>query len=37
MIRQLASYQVKPESLHVCLAAIREFVDYVRADRKSVV
>ena len=30
-IRQLARYQVKPESLERCLAAIREFVAYVRA------
>jgi hypothetical protein len=25
-IRQIASYQVKPEALDRCLAAIREFV-----------
>jgi quinol monooxygenase YgiN len=30
-IRQLARYQVRPESLERCLAAIREFVAYVRA------
>ena len=30
-IRQLARYQVRPESLGRCLAAIREFVAYVRA------
>lgn len=32
MIRQLASYQVRPEALDRCLAAIREFVAYVRAN-----
>lgn len=31
-IRQLARYQVKPEALERCLAAIREFVSYVRAN-----
>src|SRR5258708_26946263 len=31
MIRQLARYQVRPEALERCLAAIREFVAYVRA------
>jgi len=30
-IRQLARYQVRPEALEKCLAAIREFVAYVRA------
>jgi quinol monooxygenase YgiN len=30
-IRQLARYQVRPEGLAQCLAAIREFVAYVRA------
>ena len=30
-IRQLARYQVRPEALEQCLAAIREFVAYVRA------
>ena len=29
--RQLARYQVRPEALEQCLAAIREFVAYVRA------
>lgn len=29
-IRQLARYQVRPEAFERCLAAIREFVDYVR-------
>ena len=29
-IRQLARYQVRPESLDKCLAAIHEFVAYVR-------
>ena len=31
-IRQLARYQVRPEALDKCLAAIREFVAYVRAN-----
>jgi quinol monooxygenase YgiN len=31
-IRQLARYQVRPESLERCLAAIHEFVAYVRAN-----
>jgi quinol monooxygenase YgiN len=31
-IRQLARYQVRPESLERCLAAIREFVAYVRVN-----
>ena len=30
-IRQLARYQVRPGSLELCLAAIHEFVAYVRA------
>jgi quinol monooxygenase YgiN len=30
-IRQLARYQVRPEAQERCLAAIREFVAYVRA------
>jgi quinol monooxygenase YgiN len=30
-IRQLARYQVRPEALDHCLAAIHEFVAYVRA------
>jgi quinol monooxygenase YgiN len=30
-IRQLARYQVRPESVERCLAAIREFVAYVQA------
>jgi quinol monooxygenase YgiN len=30
-IRQIASYQVRPEALERCLAAIHEFVAYVRA------
>jgi quinol monooxygenase YgiN len=30
MIRQLARYQIRRESLDRCLAAIREFVAYVR-------
>ncbi len=31
-IRQLANYQVRPEGLDKSLAAIRKFVDYVRAN-----
>ena len=31
-IRQLARYQVRAESLDVCLAAIHEFVAYVRSN-----
>ncbi len=31
-IRQLARYQVRPESLERCLAAIHEFVAYVAAN-----
>jgi len=31
-IRQIARYQVRPESLRRCLAAIHEFVAYVRAN-----
>jgi quinol monooxygenase YgiN len=31
-IRQLARYQVRPEELAHCVAAIREFVEYVRAN-----
>lgn len=31
-IHQLARYQVHPEALEKCLAAIREFVAYVRAN-----
>lgn len=31
-IRQLARYQVRPEALQRCLAAIHEFVAYVRAN-----
>ncbi len=30
-IRQLARYQVRPDALPLCLAAIEEFVAYVRA------
>jgi quinol monooxygenase YgiN len=30
-IRQLARYEVRPEALDRCLAAIHEFVSYVRA------
>lgn len=31
-IRQLARYEVRPETLERCLAAIHEFVHYVRAN-----
>jgi quinol monooxygenase YgiN len=31
-IRQLARYEVRPEALERCLAAIKEFVLYVRAN-----
>ena len=31
LIHQLAHYQVRPEELEKCLAAIHTFVDYVRA------
>lgn len=34
-IRQLARYQVRPESLARCLEAIREFVAYVRANERG--
>jgi quinol monooxygenase YgiN len=30
-IHELARYEVRPESLDTCLAAIHEFVEYVRA------
>lgn len=29
-IRELARYQVRPEAIEKCLAAIREFVGYIR-------
>jgi quinol monooxygenase YgiN len=32
-IRQLARYQVRPEALERCLAAIHEIVAYVRASQ----
>jgi quinol monooxygenase YgiN len=31
-IRELARYEVRPESLEACLAAIHEFVAYVRSN-----
>ena len=34
-IRQLARYQVRPEALDRCLAAIREFVAYVKAKERG--
>ena len=36
-IRELARYEVKPESLEHCLSAIREFVAYVRAHEPGAV
>jgi hypothetical protein len=30
-IRELASYEVRPKALEQCLAAIQEFVAYVRS------
>ncbi len=34
-IRQFARYQVRPETLERCLAAIHEFVAYVRATERG--
>jgi len=34
-VRQLARYQVKKDKLDVCLAAIRDFVAYVRKNEKG--
>jgi quinol monooxygenase YgiN len=34
-VRQLARYQVRKEALDVCLAAIRDFVAYVRKNEKG--
>ena len=34
-VRQLARYQVKKEKLDICLAAIRDFVAYVRKNEKG--
>jgi len=34
-IRQLARYQVRPQALEKCIAAIREFVAYVRANERG--
>jgi len=34
-VRQLAHYQVRPESLDQCLAAIHDFVAYVRKNEKG--
>ena len=34
-VRQLARYQVRKEALDTCLAAIREFVAYVRTNEKG--
>ena len=34
-VRQLARYQVKNDKLDICLAAIRDFVAYVRKNEKG--
>ena len=34
-IHELARYEVRPESLNACLAAIHEFVAYVRANESG--
>ena len=34
-IRELARYEVRPEALNICLAAIHEFVAYVRANESG--
>ena len=34
-IRELARYEVRPESLQQCLAAIHEFVAYVRSNESG--
>ena len=34
-VRQLARYQVRKEKLDICLAAIRDFVAYVRKNEKG--
>ena len=34
-VRQLARYQVRRDKLDVCLAAIRDFVAYVRKNEKG--
>jgi hypothetical protein len=34
-IRELARYEVRPETLAECVAAIHEFVGYVRATRPA--
>ncbi len=34
-IRELASYEVRPESLEQCLSAIHEFVAYVRSNERG--
>ena len=36
-IRELARYEVRPEALALCLAAIHEFVAYVRASEPGAV
>ena len=34
-IHELARYEVRPEALEQCVAAIHEFVDYVRANESG--
>src|SRR6185503_854079 len=34
-IHELARYEVRPDALETCLAAIREFVAYVRAQERG--
>jgi quinol monooxygenase YgiN len=36
-IRELARYEVRPESLEQCLSAIHEFVAYVRSNEPGAV
>ena len=36
-IRQLARYEIRPEALERCLAAVHEFVAYVRANEPGTI